>query len=119
MYVTPNSYMTTLQGLRFAVDNADNVTEFASGSDLAVGAWVHVAVVLQKPNAWIYVNGQVAASSATMIHAPADLGSTSQNWIGRSQFAADPYLHGVLDEFRIYDRALSGAEIAALVSLEN
>ena len=47
---------------------------------------------------------------------PADLGDTNQNWIGRSQYPADPYLAATVDDFQIYDRALSAAEIAALAS---
>jgi hypothetical protein len=43
-----------------------------------------------------------------------DLGDTGNNFIGRSPFTADPYLDGQIDEFRIYDRALSAAEIGEL-----
>jgi hypothetical protein len=45
---------------------------------------------------------------------PSDLGSTPNNYFGRSQYASDPYLDGSLDEIRIYDRALTTAEISAL-----
>jgi hypothetical protein len=50
-----------------------------------------------------------------MVLSPFRLGSTSQNWIGRSQFASDPYFNGLVDEFRIYRGALSAAQIAALM----
>ncbi|GIH59871.1 beta-L-arabinofuranosidase domain-containing protein [Microbispora siamensis] len=33
---------------------------------------------------------------------PPDLGSTTGNWIGRSQYAGDPYLRGAVDSLRIY-----------------
>ncbi len=33
-------------------------------------------------------------------------------WLGRSQFSADPELSGILHDFRIYDAALSDAQIA-------
>ena len=36
------------------------------------------------------------------------------DWLGRSQWVQDPYLRGTYDEFRIYDVALSHAELAAL-----
>ena len=36
------------------------------------------------------------------------------NWLGRSQWVQDAYLRGTYDEFRIYDKALSDAELAAL-----
>ncbi|OPG14762.1 LamG-like jellyroll fold domain-containing protein [Microbispora sp. GKU 823] len=48
--------------------------------------------------------------------APRDLGSTPGNWIGRSQYAGDPYLRGAVDSLRIYSRALTAAEIADLHS---
>jgi hypothetical protein len=50
-----------------------------------------------------------------MVLAPFRLGSTGQNWIGRSQFANDPYFNGLVDDFRIYRGALSAMEIAALM----
>jgi len=45
---------------------------------------------------------------------PSNLGNTANNWIGRSQFAVDPFFDGFIDDFRIYSRALSATEIAAL-----
>lgn len=35
------------------------------------------------------------------------------NWLGRSNWTGDANLNGTFDEFRIYDRALSGAEVSA------
>ena len=43
------------------------------------------------------------------------MGNTTQNWIGKSQYG-DPGLNGTVDEFQIYDRALSQAEIQALTT---
>jgi cellulose 1,4-beta-cellobiosidase len=51
-----------------------------------------------------------------MTFKPSSLGSTTQNWIGRSQFAGDPYFNGKVDEFYIYDRALTATEIQALMN---
>jgi hypothetical protein len=56
----------------------------------------------------------VAASGLTAT-LPKDLGSTTQNWLGRSQYTADAYFSGALDEFRIYNRALSAGEVRYLV----
>ena len=44
---------------------------------------------------------------------PSTLGNTTQNWIGRSQYS-DAYLDGLVDDFRIYDHALSASEIYGL-----
>jgi hypothetical protein len=47
---------------------------------------------------------------------PFQIGNTPRNWIGRSQFANDPYLNGKVDDFRIYNGALTADEIAALAN---
>lgn len=36
------------------------------------------------------------------------------DWLGRSQWMQDPYLRGTYDEFRIYDIALSSADLSLL-----
>jgi F5/8 type C domain-containing protein len=43
------------------------------------------------------------------------MGSTTNNWIGRSQYG-DPLLQAEVDDFQIHDRALSQAEIQALMA---
>jgi hypothetical protein len=45
---------------------------------------------------------------------PKDLGVTNQNWIGRSQFTADGFFNGAVDDFRIYNRVLSAPEVRYL-----
>jgi hypothetical protein len=41
-------------------------------------------------------------------------GSSTSNWIGRSQYAGDPYLDAAVDSVRVYSRALTATEIATL-----
>ena len=45
----------------------------------------------------------------------ADLGVTTQNYLGKSQWP-DPYLDGNLDDFRLYSQAMTAGEIAALAN---
>jgi len=47
---------------------------------------------------------------------PSLLGSMGNNYLGRSQYP-DPYFDGMMDEFRIYNTALSSAEMAATAAL--
>jgi hypothetical protein len=45
---------------------------------------------------------------------PSDLGNDYQNnWIGKSQYGDGPF-NGMIDDFRIYKKALDGGEIAAV-----
>jgi hypothetical protein len=106
-------------GMRFRIVSAGaadgGVSQVIEGTQpIAVGAWTHVAFVLGAGGASIYVNGALQASSTDVTLRPADLGSTTAAFIGRSEFPKDPYLDGQIDEYRIYSRALSEQEIAAL-----
>jgi len=88
----------------------------AGPGTLPLNTWSHVAVTLSGNTGTLYVDGQPVATNNNMTVTPADLGATNQNWIGRSQFIADPYLAATVDDFQIYDHALSAADIAALAS---
>ncbi|WP_437963678.1 LamG domain-containing protein [Sorangium sp. So ce260] len=106
-------------GLRFSVNSLAGVDEYTADWALPVQVWTHVAVTAAfNPNrSSIYVDGVEVASSDMIFTRPSDVGNTTQNFIGRSQFAPDPYFNGIVDDFRIYDRALSAAEVAALAAL--
>jgi len=83
---------------------------------LPLNTWSHVAVTLSGHTGTLYVDGQPVATNNNMTVTPADLGDTNQNFIGHSQFIADPYLAATVDDFQIYDHALTAAQIAALAS---
>ena len=77
--------------------------------------WHHLAVVMDSAtmSMALYLDGTVVATNTTTM-LPKDLGKTTQNWLGRSQFTADAYYTGMLDDLRIYNRALSAGEVAYL-----
>ncbi len=77
--------------------------------------WHHVAVTIDgtAKNIKMYLDGLVVADSTTTV-LPKDLGNTTQNWLGRSQFTADAYYQGLIDEFKIFNRALSEGEVRSL-----
>jgi hypothetical protein len=81
---------------------------------LPLNQWVHVAVTLSGRVGTLYVNGAAVGSNPAMDFPPFQIGTTTRNWIGRSQFPLDPYLNGKVDDFRIYDGALSAGQIQAL-----
>jgi len=83
---------------------------------LPTGQWVHLAVTLSGSTGTLYVNGSAVATNTAMTHAPFRMRSTTQNWLGRSQFPRDPYFKGKIDDFRIYNGALSAAQVAALAT---
>ena len=111
LFLTPRSGSGTA---RFAITTAGAGAEQRIDAPAALpsGAWTHVAVTLGNGVGVLYVNGTEVARNSALTVRPADLGSTTQNWIGRSQYAGDPYLGGAVDGFRIYSRVLTPAEVA-------
>jgi len=102
--------------MRFAITTSGNGAEqqLNAPGNLPLNTWSHVAVTLSGTTGTLYINGQPVATNDNMTLNPAALGTTNQNWIGRSQFPADPYLAATVDDFQIYDHALSASDIAAL-----
>jgi alpha-L-arabinofuranosidase B-like protein/concanavalin A-like lectin/glucanase superfamily protein/lamin tail-like protein/alpha-galactosidase-like protein len=102
--------------LRYATTTSGNGAEqqLTAPGNLPLNTWSHVAVTLSGTTGTLYINGQPVATNASMTINPAALGATNQNWIGRSQFSADPFLAATVDDFQIYDHALPAADVAAL-----
>lgn len=71
-------------------------------------------MALSGTKATLYVNGVAVDTSTAMTLSPSNLPHTTQNYIGRSQLSPDPYLNASVDEFQIYNRALSAAEVQSL-----
>lgn len=113
LFLTPRS---SAGGARFAITGtgAAGEQQINAPSPLPAGVWTHVAVTQQGDLGVLHVNGAEVARNSAMTVRPAALGGTGQNWIGRSQYAGDPYLDGAVDGVRVYSRALSATEIADL-----
>jgi hypothetical protein len=114
MFLTTSAAMKGVARLAIrTTDSTSESTVTASGA-MAPG-WHPLAVAIDATTMTVqlYIDGVLAASGSTTT-LPRDLGSTTQNWLGRSQFAADAYFQGDIDELRIYDRTLSVGEIRYL-----
>ena len=120
---TLNFALTTHNGSnnpRFVIRTAGATDEQAinTTTTLSLSTWHHLAVVLREGAPYtgeLYVNGTLAGSNTAMTLHAADLGPTANNFIGKSQFA-DPYFAGLIDDFRVYRRALSAEQINRLAS---
>ncbi len=116
-----NMFLTVNAGAgpRFAITTSGGGAEqrLSRSGQLPLNVWTHLAVTLSGTTGTLYVNGVPAATNSSMTLRPSDLGVTSNNWIGRSQYP-DPFLNATVDEFQIYDRALNATEIQQLAAGE-
>jgi len=119
VFITPND---GLNRVRFAITTNGRGGEqqlYAPTWSMSTPTWHHVAVVLPAGSSYtgtLYVDGVAAATNTAMSIHLSDLGETTGNYLGRSAFVADAYFNGALDDFRVYRRALSASEVAALYS---
>ncbi|HZI31501.1 MAG TPA: LamG domain-containing protein, partial [Candidatus Binatia bacterium] len=104
---------------RIALSDSNWSREQGSGGG---GDWsgqtVHVTAVFNPPAGYIalYTNG-VLVSKNVNVTRPLSVVSNVFSYIGRSLYSGDSYVNVNLDEFRIYNGALTPGEIAATESL--
>ena len=111
MFLTPRSGSGTLR-LAFK-DGWGTAEQIVETTALSTVRWVHVAAVLKGDIATLYVDGVARATGTGVTIHPIDF-SPNQNYIGKSQYGADPLFNGRVDDFRVYDHGLTGAEIWGL-----
>jgi hypothetical protein len=87
-------------------------------STLTIG-WHHVAVVINGTNLYmqLYLDGTVVAEGATGT-LPTDLSNVTSNTLGRQIYGLEAYFTGLLDDFRIYDKALIQDEIKTVMRID-
>ncbi|MBI4659262.1 MAG: hypothetical protein HY735_10510 [Verrucomicrobia bacterium] len=112
LFLTPR--VGTTGALRFALSRAQGAGEspvLNGPSALPIGQQSHVAVTYDFSNktAKLFLNGRQVAAGAvvTELKTIQDV----NNWLGRSNWP-DAYFNGSFNEFRIYDTALSGLDVA-------
>ena len=115
MFFTPKAGDSSLP--RFAITTGSGEQRINSSVAISTNVWTHIAITLSGNTATLYINGVVAGANTSMTLWPASLGSTTQNYIGKSQYSSDPTFKGAVDDFRIYERALSASEVGTLANV--
>lgn len=101
--------------------SSTGIENFAhSGAPLPVGVRSHMVAVYDQndfsagPDGTLslYVNNAPAVTAAIPEGLILRFINDNNNWLGRAQWP-DPLFDGLIDEFRIYDHALSAAEVAS------
>lgn len=101
--------------MKYKITCAKGAFDFTVPMKWSTTEWNHVVITQQGAEMKVYLNGELAGEgdNAKLIY-PKDMGETTQNWLGRSQWAQDAYCDHVYDDFRIYDRAISSDDVKTL-----
>ena len=86
------------------------------GDGVPLGRWSHVAVTRNGSTMMLYIDGEVKAMGST--YAPGDFVAFGTMQIGRVNGSPHRDFDGAIDDLRVYDRALSAAEIRRLPGLD-
>jgi hypothetical protein len=91
-------------------------TRIAALSSLVIGQWHHVAATFDGATKRLYVDGAMASSAALPNALAYDVQPV---WIGCDNNNGTPAMrfNGAIDDFQLYNRALSTAEIQALAAM--
>jgi beta-lactam-binding protein with PASTA domain/Ca2+-binding RTX toxin-like protein len=106
----PNSFAGPAGYLRVTPVNSttDQGVRQATHVPLTLGAWTHIATTYDGANQRLYVNGVLVATKA---QAGTIAAGNQPLRIGGNNVSGE-FFQGLIDEIRIYSRALSAAEIA-------
>lgn len=118
---TGNGYLfATGDQLRTAIASGNWSTEQNTrptpNRNLARGVWKHLTYTQTGSTAVLYEDGVEVGRNTTVTITPGSIGAgtTTANYLGRSVYTADRHLTGRVRDFRLYDRAVTAAEAAAL-----
>ena len=123
-YITlTSSIETNYQAQRLAVRNADpggsGIGEFSRDSNSATvaGQPIHFAVTVDNatPGLMTVRYYRDGVFKGELVNLPLNLSDFNDvnNWLGRGNWTGYPHVSATFDEFRLYDRALTAAEIEA------
>lgn len=104
------------RSFRFAIKAGGPEEQINTAQVLKPGEWAHLTVTRAGSRGVMYLNGVEVGRNNNMTLFPSDLGLTDQNYIGKSQWP-DPMFNGVVDELRIFSKALSPDEVLELTNL--
>ncbi|NEQ73034.1 MAG: hypothetical protein F6K23_08060, partial [Okeania sp. SIO2C9] len=99
----------TTNNLAFQVNKGTTQNRVKADGKLELNQWVYVTVTVDgSGSSKIYKNGEEVQSG--LVHLPNNLNRT-KNYIGKSNWSVDGYFQGKMSHLRMYNRALSKAEI--------
>ena len=109
----PNLFLATHTDQPYVDWSSGNLSTPATNA-VGDGILTHIVLVYDDPenSASLYVNNIKVRTTASAGLDLSTLGDIN-DWLGRSEYSADPYYTGSFNEFRIYSGVMSAAQVAS------
>ncbi|WP_299090228.1 family 43 glycosylhydrolase [uncultured Metabacillus sp.] len=99
------------------IRNAITVNSWSSEQEVKTNTpsikskWMNIKLVMTPTSMKMYKNGILAAENNNVTVAMKDLGADLSGFLGKSFYSGDQYFKGYFDNVKVYNRALTEAEI--------
>ena len=91
----------------------------STGFYLQPDTWYYISMIVSNySGVKLYLNGALLAQKPSLTQSLNNIEPLSNYFLGKSNYPDDALLNGVIDEVRIYNRALSASEILQLYNLQ-
>ncbi len=110
-FITPDAG----NGPRFAIKDGTTERNIQLGTAFPQNEWVHVALTFGLDAITVWLNGEPVAANTDISERPAAF-SPVFNYVGRSQFRADPMLNADICGVTVFNYALSPESIQHLLT---
>mgnify|MGYP005841273725 CR=1 FL=1 len=117
----PNNWQLSITNGKVALsldawDGRNTSGNVYGNTKLDTGKWYHVAATWDGKTAYIYVNGSIDNGSGKSYESTLGTDTRPVYLGGRAGGDAHDRFDGILDDVRLYDRALTGAEIRTIIN---
>jgi uncharacterized repeat protein (TIGR02543 family) len=117
-YNTDGYYINIYNGyLYYTQATGGNITQTVMNDPFTFGTWTHVAITKNGPDVLFYINGALVPT--TDLYGPHEkhiIPTSAQLELGKQ--LTNQYLHGTMDEVRIWKRVLCPGEVLSSMNCE-
>ena len=108
-------YIGMLANSAYTAERYNNSgTRLSSVEAGANGDWQYVTAVCEANGTKLYINGTLVASDNAAVDIKSLFTADASTWIGHGNWGTGEGFSGMIDDFRLYGRALSDDEVAVL-----
>lgn len=114
MFFTPFNNSSSCR-YAITINSYGNENGITAEKQIQTNMWTLVTVTSKDDVVSLYINGEKVGETEGVELDPYEISSNiTQCYIGKSQFGADAFYTGYIDEFKVYNRALSEDEVRIL-----